>query len=589
MTTRVNKRGTIFKPVAKAKSRGPSLPRQPSVPSDSNPNPNAGPSVHDFSFQTAPSSSRDMPPPSSLPSDMSSSGHFSVLTFSSPVLPPTTPTTVPRPPQPRPLATPQPPPPRTPSVPPLIASATPRKPTVITPSAPPTVAVVPPVISSHAASAFAIGESSTLGPSPSSTTPISARVDQPTDPSILLSQPVETTQSDASVDSSSNQQPESLSENQPSHPKRKTTRRSTTPQQDTPSQAPQHPKRRKRNPPSDGDAATPTTNTRRRRATSPNLPKFNPEDGPGEELDPTTITMAALCSDTGQGRISSKAVEIQDNFVSWKSQSRQQRARMRELAELKKYGKITEDGEGDVPLSGNAAGGLSNAPAPNESQSLAGADSGDEENNNEFDYSDNLPSNRFNVQVRIGPNGETIIDEESLVIDRDQDVDTSEYTHVVESDTSKFVNSGTYRKKCRGSRWSKEETELFYHALSQYGENYELLAFVLPGRDRTACKNKFKAEDKRNSARITYCLNNRIPVDISTLSRMTGKDFTGPCPEIRTPAPKAPPVALAPTTDAATSQKPSVKVKKRSRSRSMALNDDVQIIGSADTFVQEDD
>lgn len=49
-------------------------------------------------------------------------------------------------------------------------------------------------------------------------------------------------------------------------------------------------------------------------------------------------------------------------------------------------------------------------------------------------------------------------------------------------------------------------------ALSQFGENYELISYVLPGRDRKACKNKFKAEDRRNPSRITYCLKNRRPV-----------------------------------------------------------------------------
>lgn len=91
-------------------------------------------------------------------------------------------------------------------------------------------------------------------------------------------------------------------------------------------------------------------------------------------------------------------------------------------------------------------------------------------------------------------------------------------------------------------------------ALSQFGENYELISLVLPGRDRKACKNKFKAEDKRDPARITFCLKNRRPygtyilswaivastkvrVDIATLSRMTGKDFSGPTPVIRAPTP----------------------------------------------------
>ena len=149
-----------------------------------------------------------------------------------------------------------------------------------------------------------------------------------------------------------------------------------------------------------------------------------------------------------------------------------------------------------------------------------------------FDYSENLAVSRYNVQVRIGANGETIIDEDSLFVNRDEEHRTEDYTHVEESDFTKFVNSATYSRKVRGSRWSAEETELFYNvsiarisvafprdflilrrpqALSQFGENYELISYVLPGRDRKACKNKFKTEDKKNPARITYCLNNRAP------------------------------------------------------------------------------
>lgn len=153
----------------------------------------------------------------------------------------------------------------------------------------------------------------------------------------------------------------------------------------------------------------------------------------------------------------------------------------------------------------------------------------------DFDYGARMATSRYAVQVRIGPNGETIIDEDSLFVDRAEELDTAEYTHVEESDTTKFVNSATYGRKLRGSRWSAEETELFYDALSQFGENYELISYVLPGRDRKQCKNKFKIEDKKNPARITYCLNNRRPYDIQTLSRLTGKDFSGPTPVITAP------------------------------------------------------
>ena len=80
-----------------------------------------------------------------------------------------------------------------------------------------------------------------------------------------------------------------------------------------------------------------------------------------------------------------------------------------------------------------------------------------------------MATNRFNVQVRIGPNGETIVDEESLFVDRaeGEDIAAEQYTHVEESDQTKFINSASYSRKSRGSRWSAEETELFYDVSDQ--------------------------------------------------------------------------------------------------------------------------
>ncbi|KAF8898986.1 hypothetical protein BD779DRAFT_1486498 [Infundibulicybe gibba] len=121
-------------------------------------------------------------------------------------------------------------------------------------------------------------------------------------------------------------------------------------------------------------------------------------------------------------------------------------------------------------------------------------------------------------------------DEESLVVDRAEGENTENYTHVVESDTTKFVNSGTYGKRFRGS---------------------------------DGAQRKQRSEDKKNHARIDYCLKNSIPVDIKTLSRMTGKDFSGPTPEIRAP------------------QK---HTKKKSRSKSVGAKEGEVIIGDRDGF-----
>ena len=178
--------------------------------------------------------------------------------------------------------------------------------------------------------------------------------------------------------------------------------------------------------------------------------------------------MAAICEDTGQGRVSSKASQILDNHAAWKRSNKDKRTRMRTLMDAKKYGR-TEDVEDK------------NAPPPTVGQSFSVATTSAEtldrppsatpgtpappvvsENRFGFDYDNTMATSRFNVQVRIGPNGETIVDEESLLVDRAEEHETDNYVHIEESDATKFVNSGSYSKKFRGTRWTVEETELFY-------------------------------------------------------------------------------------------------------------------------------
>ncbi|OBZ68483.1 Transcription factor TFIIIB component B'' [Grifola frondosa] len=344
-------------------------------------------------------------------------------------------------------------------------------------------------------------------------------------------------------------------------------------------------------------STTPRPRSGRTRAPSP--PPFDADMDPGEELDPTVTTMAALCDDTGHGRVSSRAAAIVSNHAAWRATNREKRARMKAILEAKKYGRNledederpnkTSDANSEVDQNGGASETVpstsATAPVPGSSaldiQVEEGAPSGGVDG---FDYTEHMAISRYNVQVRIGPNGETIIDEESLFVNRDEEHHTEEYTHVEESDMSKFVNSSTYSKKSRGSRWSAEETELFYDALSQFGENYELISYVLPGRDRKACKNKFKTEDKKNPARITYCLNNRRPYDIQTLSRMTGKDFSGPTPIIRAPTPLRS-TELEINADPGSMETPQAIRKK---SRTPAVHPDEEILGDIDDVDKEE-
>jgi len=120
--------------------------------------------------------------------------------------------------------------------------------------------------------------------------------------------------------------------------------------------------------------------------------------------------------------------------------------------EAKKYGKAPGSEATPNPVSSTAT----DPPPPQAEASEPTV------RDNDFDYSQTMSASKFNVQVRIGPNGETVVDEESLYVDNSAEQDTHDYTHVEESDTTKFVNSATHSKKLRGSRWSAMETELFY-------------------------------------------------------------------------------------------------------------------------------
>ena len=140
----------------------------------------------------------------------------------------------------------------------------------------------------------------------------------------------------------------------------------------------------------------------------------------------------------------------------------------------------------------------------------------------------------------------------------------------------------------------------YTQALSQFRENYELISYVLPGRDRKACKNKFKAEDRKNPNRITHCLNNRIPYggeaisarnirsidffyfsDMQTLSRMTGKDFSGPVPEIRAPA-----VLSLAEPDKPEDDEPLVGA--RNMSTTGLVSNGAEVLGDASAFDKDD-
>ncbi|GAA5944091.1 transcription factor TFIIIB subunit BDP1 [Sporobolomyces koalae] len=147
----------------------------------------------------------------------------------------------------------------------------------------------------------------------------------------------------------------------------------------------------------------------------------------------------------------------------------------------------------------------------------------------EEDYSD-LIETSYAPQMRI-INGELVVDIESLEIDRSKPTDTGPREVIEESAQDRFVNSRSFSKKPgKAKKWTAEETDRFYDALSQFGTDFELISALFPGRSRREIKLKWTKEDKINSKKITAALMQRKKIDLDSYSKLSGQDLSGPAP-----------------------------------------------------------
>ena len=107
------------------------------------------------------------------------------------------------------------------------------------------------------------------------------------------------------------------------------------------------------------------------------------------------------------------------------------------------------------------------------------------------------PAASLTPKVRV-VDGKIVVDEESLTVAAQQ---KEEYTKVV-TEESHTINSMSYVNRLSNDRWSVEDTELFFRALSQFGTDFSLMAMLFPGRMRKHLKKKFCKESKVSPERI---------------------------------------------------------------------------------------
>ncbi|QDS72693.1 hypothetical protein FKW77_003182 [Venturia effusa] len=124
---------------------------------------------------------------------------------------------------------------------------------------------------------------------------------------------------------------------------------------------------------------------------------------------------------------------------------------------------------------------------------------------------------RPGLQITLMANGEHVIDEQSQMVDRQRlNEDELELLEEVEEDdlTKKFnvQTYGLWRRKeeeeriPHNERWTFDQTEKFYDALTSFGTDFMIISTMFPGMTRRQIKAKFVREERAEPERIRDAL-----------------------------------------------------------------------------------
>ena len=129
-------------------------------------------------------------------------------------------------------------------------------------------------------------------------------------------------------------------------------------------------------------------------------------------------------------------------------------------------------------------------------------------------------------QLKLGPNGEMILDETSLVVENEQQKQNRillANANVVYDDELSGTY-GYYTRQKRTREWPADETVKFYRCLHTIGTDFSLMLNLFPNRTRRDLKLKFKKEEKSNGALINKALLHPNMFDIDELQRELDND-----------------------------------------------------------------
>lgn len=123
-------------------------------------------------------------------------------------------------------------------------------------------------------------------------------------------------------------------------------------------------------------------------------------------------------------------------------------------------------------------------------------------------------------QIKVGPDGEIVIDDKSLVVENvavKKGRQALEKAEVIDGDFD--TTYGIYKRTKRSKDWSNEETLRFYKALNTIGTDFSMMGELFPHRTRRELKLKFKKEERNNRALVDRAVMQPVEFDMTELKR----------------------------------------------------------------------
>ncbi|KAL6948741.1 hypothetical protein ACO0QE_001214 [Hanseniaspora vineae] len=119
------------------------------------------------------------------------------------------------------------------------------------------------------------------------------------------------------------------------------------------------------------------------------------------------------------------------------------------------------------------------------------------------------------LQLKIGADGNIILDEESTVVDRHANANLVNM-HKERQDENTFANlynTASYSKREYTDPWTHDEEVKLYKALSMWGTDFNLISQLFPYRTRRQVKLKFSLEERKSPVLVELALKRKLPPD----------------------------------------------------------------------------